>query len=95
MEELNSFQKDFMEALATIQDSCVQIALCQKNNDSLEDKFYDLTAQVIVEMMELIDGYKDTDFGRLKVICEKTSASLKENPYIELHDTVCDYLKGV
>ncbi len=95
MQELNPFQKRVMEALADIQDSCVQIALYQKNDTSLEEKFYDLTADVIIEIMKLIDGYADAELGRLKITCEKTAANLKENPYIELHDTVCNYLKGV
>ncbi|MDE7252758.1 MAG: hypothetical protein K2O32_07445 [Acetatifactor sp.] len=45
--------------------------------------------------MELIDGYGNNghDMGRLNVVCEKTGEKLKENPFIELHDVVCDYLK--
>lgn len=44
--------------------------------------------------MENIDGYGNSKIGRLKVTCEKTGESLKDNPYIELHDMVCNYLKG-
>lgn len=89
MEKLNQFQKEFMEMLAEIQDTCVQIALCQQK-DCLEDMLYDVTADVIIAIMESIDGY-----GKLDFICKNTGQTLKENPSIELHDIVCEYIKRV
>lgn len=65
------------------------------NNQLLEDKYYEITSDVIIKIMESIDGYDNSKVGRLNVICEKTGESLKNNPYIELHDIVCNYLKGV
>lgn len=95
MEELNPLQKEFLKTLSHIQENCVQIALCQDDKDiSLEDKLYDITAQVIIEIMVLIDGYSNDDIGRLQVYSEKLSGSLKDSPYVELHDIVCEYLKG-
>ena len=41
-----------------------------------------------------IDGYREQNIGRLKVTSETTGESLKDAPYIELHDIVCNYLKG-
>lgn len=93
MNNLNAFQKEFMEALADIQEWSVQLALNQKGNQSLEDKFYDITSETIYRIMELIDGYGNCNIGRLKVTCEKTGETLKDNPYIELHDVVVEYLK--
>lgn len=95
MSNLSSFQKEFMETLADIQENCVQIALSQKENQSLENSYYDITSETIIRIMELIDGYSNQNIGRLKVVCEKTGEILKDNPYIELHDVVCNYLKGV
>ena len=93
MRELNKFQKEFMETLASIQEVCVQGALCQKyEKQSLEDRFYDLTSNVIVDIMEVIDGYNNSNIGKLNVICEKTGECLKDEPFIELHDVVCEYL---
>ena len=83
MERLNEFQKEFMEMLAEIQDTCVQIALWQKK-DCPEDVLYDVTADVIIAIMESIDGY-----GKLDFICKNTGQTLKENPSIELHDVNC------
>lgn len=94
--ELNDFQKEFMETLANIQDTCVQIALCQKyENETLEDILYDVTSSVIIDILTEIDGYGNPNTGRLDVICRNTGETLKDNPYIELHDIVCNYLKGV
>lgn len=39
MDDLNEFQKEFMETLADIQESCVQIALNKSDNQLLEDKY--------------------------------------------------------
>ena len=93
MSNLNEFQQNFIKALSDIQEICVQqVALNQNDNRSLQDKYYDITSEIIIRIMELIDGYGN--IGRLKVICEKSGEELKNNPYVELHDVICDYLKG-
>ncbi len=84
----NGFQKEFMKTLADIQENCVQMALSQNDNQSLEDKYYDITSEIIIR-------YGNPNIRKWKVTCEKTKESLKDNPYIELHDVVCNYLKGV
>lgn len=94
MENLNRFQKEFMETLANIQETCVQIALHENDNPSLKDTYYEITSKVIISILEYIDGYGNPNMGRLEVTCEKSGESLKKNPYIELHDVVCGYLKG-
>ncbi len=94
MNSLNEFQQNFMKALSDIQEICVQqVVLNQNDNQSLQDKYYDITSEVIIRIMEIIDGYDNYNIGRLKVICEKSGEELKNNPYIELHDMICDYLK--
>lgn len=92
--KLNEFQREFLETLADIQENCVQAALGQNNDEPLKDKYYDITSEVIIRIMEIIDGYCNQNIGKLKVTCEKSGESLKDNPYIELHDMVCNYLKG-
>ena len=95
MKELNPLQKDFLETISSIQERCVQVALCQSNRDiSLENKFYDITAQVIIDIMVVLDGYSNDKIGCLRIYSEKSGNSLKDSPYIELHDIVCEYLKG-
>lgn len=92
--KLNGFQREFLGTLADIQEYCVQVALGQNDEERLKDKYYDITSEVIIRIMEVIDGYCNQNIGKLKVICEKSGERLKDNPYIELHDMVCDYLKG-
>ncbi len=93
-DKLNGLQKEFLETLAVIQENCVQTALCQNGDELLKDKYYEITSDVIISIMEIIDGYCNENIGRLKVTCEKSGESLKDKPFIELHDIVCDYLKG-
>ena len=91
---LNEFQTNFMHAMTEIQEWCVVDALYGKHNyTSKEEEMYAVTSEVIYRVMELIDGYGRLDMGRLDVICEKTGERLKENPFIELHDVVCDFIK--
>ena len=94
MEGLNAFQIQFMRAIAGIQNQCVADALFGKHESTLrKDELYALTSETICRVMELIDGYGPFAIGKLDVICEKTGERLKENPSIELHDVVCDYIK--
>ena len=93
MDKLNKFQREFLETLAIIQESCVQTAL-EQDDELLKGKYYEITSEVIIRIMELIDGYCNQNIGKLKVTCEKSGESLKDTPYIELHDIVCNYLKG-
>lgn len=91
---LNEFQREFLETLSDIQESCVQTALKQDDDELLKGKYYEITSEIIIRIMEIIDGYCNQNIGKLKVTCEKSGESLKDTPYIELHDIVCSYLKG-
>ena len=94
MKELNVFQIQFMKAIADVQERCVFDALYGKHDyASREEEMYGLTSEVIYRIMELIDGYSYLDIGKLDIICEKTGERLKKDPFIELHDVVCDYIK--
>ena len=93
VDKLNEFQREFLEALADIQENCIQTAL-EPDDELLKGKYYEITSEVIIRIMEIIDGYGNQNIGKLKVIREKSGESLKDTPYIELHDIVCNYLKG-
>lgn len=94
MKELNVFQIQFMKAIADVQERCVIDALYGKHNyASKEEEMYAITSDVIYQIIELIDGYGHSDLGKLDIICEKTRERLQENPFVELHDIVCDYIK--
>lgn len=89
VDKLNGFQREFLETLSDIQESCVQTALEQDDDELLKGKYYEITSDTIIRIMEIIDGYCNQNIGKLKVICEKSGESLKDIPYIELHDIVC------
>ena len=95
MKELNTFQRWFMQEMAAIQEETAQIALAEKGDDSLKTDYYNITAETIIRIMELLDGYRNDDMCKINITCEKNGEQLKDNPYIELHDVVCDYLKGI
>lgn len=63
MNDLNEFQKTFMETLAIIQETCVQTALSKNGNQSIEEKYYDITSDIIVRIMEFFDGYDNSKIG--------------------------------
>ena len=95
MEGFNSMQREFLEQLAGIQEAGVQTALCRKRDCPLEDRFYEITADVIIQILEIFDGYAGMKSGGLHIVCEKTGEPLKKNPSIELHDAAAGYLKGL
>lgn len=57
----------------------------------MEEQLYDVTYGVIYRIMELIDGYRG--LSRIDVVLEETGEHLKNNPFIELHDTVPRYIR--
>ena len=93
MKELNTFQKKFMQEIADIQEETVQVAIAENGDDFLQSDYYNITAETIIRIMELLGGYRSSDMGKVNITCEKTGEYLKNSPYIELHDVVCDYLK--
>lgn len=94
MKELNKFQIQFLKAISDIQEQCVSDALYGKHDCLSKGKeMYAVTSEVIYRIMELLDGYGHLNAGKLDIVCEKTEERLKENPFVELHDIVCDYIK--
>ena len=91
MSNLNEFQKKFFQAMAKIQRDCVGEALCKKNIP-IEQLLYDISGNVIIEIMTLIDGYGVID-SKMDIINTENNQSMKTDPFIELHDAVCDYIK--
>ncbi len=91
---MNSFQCDFLKAIKDIQETCVDIAMCNNTEyNSKEEALYSVTYDVIYRIMELLDGYGDDKVGRIDIVKSSTGESLKENPNIELHDKIVEYIK--
>lgn len=93
MSELNQFQKTILNAIASEQEDTVQIAMCQyKDGDDIENLLYNTTYELIAGIMTLIDGYTNDNI-KLDIVDTLTGDSLKEKPFIELHDSIADFIK--
>lgn len=91
--KLNLFQKVILNSIALEQDEAVQISLCNyKDGDDIENLLYGTTGKLIAGIMTLIDGYVDSNI-QLDIVDRNNGTKLKENPFIELHDKIVDFIK--
>lgn len=92
---MNDLQRKFFEYLAQIQKSCVETCMAEHKNDDEETKqmLYDVTYNVITEIMEMIDGYSAFSEQKHDILNTVTEERLKESPFIELHDQTEDFLR--
>lgn len=91
MKNLNDFQRKFFEAISDIQKFNVGSSLC-RSNLSTEELLYDMSSNIIIDIMALLDGYGKLD-DSIDVVNRLTGENLKANPKIELHDLICDYIR--
>lgn len=95
----NDYQNKFLEYIADIQESCVEITLAKHKivekhqYEEMKSLLMDATFNVIVDIMTMIDGYSGFTADKLDIINKRTGLCLKENPFIELHDAVCEFVK--
>lgn len=56
---MNELQRSFFQYLAGIQETCVEVCMAQHscNDEKVRGMLYDVTYEVITDIMELIDGY--------------------------------------
>ncbi|MBR1735573.1 MAG: hypothetical protein IJ736_00960 [Firmicutes bacterium] len=91
---MNNFQIEFLKAIKDIQETCVAAAMCNNSvSGSREEELYSATSDVIYRIMELLDGYGNNKIGRIDIVKISTGESLKEKPYIELHDEITEYIR--
>lgn len=95
--KLNGYQKNFFRHMEAIQEEAVQTVMSgykgTEDIAKIEDILYDATYSVIMDIMVMIDGYSSFSKDKMEVINQNTGIGLKENPFIELHDAICDYIK--
>lgn len=95
----NDYQNSFFEHIAAIQEMAVEFTLGQhklyehEECDKIRSLLYEATSEMVVEMMELIDGYSSFTHDKLDIVNTRTGIGLKQAPFIELHDAVCDFIK--
>lgn len=94
--KLNGYQKKFFRLIAGFQEEAVQKALAQyesKEKIGIEDILYDATYSVITDIMGMIDGYRGFSKDEMDLVNRNTGLGLKENPFIELQDSIADFIK--
>lgn len=67
---------EFFRTLKEIQDTVVNIALCN-NTDDIENTLYDVTHEIIYRMMELFDGYFK-DSIKIELVDVKSGQSISD-----------------
>ena len=98
--ERNDYQNAFLQHIADLQEISVECVLSQhklyEHNDyeKIRKALFDVTSEMIYMIMETIDGYSTFTSDKLDIINTKTGKRLKEEPFIELHDAVFDFIKN-
>lgn len=92
---MNDIQEKFFSYLADVQETCVQSCLSQHkvDDDTVKSMLYEVTYDVVTEIMEMIDGYSGFSSDKHDIVNLVTGKCLKENPGIELHDQTEGFLK--
>ena len=96
---MNDYQKDFLQYIADMQETRVEITLGQhklyehEECDKIRELLYDATHGMIYDIMEMIDGYSTFAEDKLDIINTRTGKCLKKEPFIELHDAVCEFIR--
>ena len=89
MKNLTNKQIEFFKALNEIQDTVVNIALCNKK-DNIENMLYDVTYETIYSILELFDGYTKDNI-KMDIIDVENGEII--NKGIQLHDVCVSYIK--
>ena len=95
----NDYQNSFLQYIADMQEIRVEMTLAEhklyQNEDyeKIRELLFDVTHGMICDMMEMIDGYSSFTSDKLDIVNTKTGESLKQEPCIELHDAVCEFIK--
>lgn len=92
---MNNRQKKFAKYLSDVQEQVVESCMAEHNctNEETRKMLYEATYDMAVGIMEAIDGYSSFSSDKYDIVNTVTDERLKENPFIELHDILEDYLK--
>ena len=89
----NPFQQKVLRAIAAQQAQAVELARARYAlGDGEADMLYDVTGELLLQVMALIDGYVQGDI-QLDLVNRHTGQRLKEEPFLELHDALAEYLR--
>ena len=88
---MNPTQRRFFQQLARIQEACVQRALACPGRE--EDRLCQVSYEMAAGILELIDGYSPFSSDRHDLVNTLTGERLKEQPFLELHDHLEEFLR--
>lgn len=97
--KMSDYQYSFLQFIADMQETRVDITLGQHKLYDHEDYemirrlLLEATHGMIYDIMEMIDGYSSFTSDKMDIVNTKTGKGLKTDPFIELHDAVCDFIK--
>ena len=63
------------------------------SDEHVKRMLYDVTYEVITEIMGMIDGYSGYSGDKHDIVNTVTGEHLKDNPFIELHDQTEGFLR--
>ena len=93
---MNELQKKFVEYLSWFQESSVECCMAEhrSNDEDIRQMLYEVTYDMAVSIMELIDGYSMYSNDKHDIVNTVTGVRLKQNPFIELHDILDGHMKN-
>ena len=92
---MNDLQNRFIDYLVSFQETSVESCMAEHKceNEEIRKMLNQVTYDMAVSIMELIDGYSGYSADKHDIVNTVTGERLKENPFIELHDVLDGRLK--
>ena len=92
---MNDLQNRFIEYLVSFQETSVESCMAEHKceNEEIRKMLNQVTYDMAVSIMELIDGYSGYSADKHDIVNTVTGERLKENPFVELHDVLDGRLK--
>ena len=88
---MNEQQNQFFQMLKCLQKQSVLNTLQDCSQKSTEDMLYQVTFEMMNELLTYLDGYASDSCFHL--VHRETGMPLKSNPFLELHDVMGKYLQ--
>ena len=92
---MNDLQNRFIDYLVSFQETSVESCMAEHKceNEEIRKMLNQVTYDMAVSIMELIDGYSGYSADKHDIVNTVTGERLKENPFVELHDVLDGRLK--
>ena len=85
MTSMTRAQAALYARLAELQEECVQTCLC-RHGGAAEEPLYEVTYEMTVGILELLDGYPALEGGPWELVHPATGEFLRGRQPVQLHD---------